>query len=209
MVRVAVGRAAGTRDIGLETVGRRPGDYLDVDDTMRVDGVPWLYGVGDANGRQLVTHMGKYQARQAGAAIVARARGEEVDTSDWSPFVATADRHATPSVVFTIPQVASVGRTAAQAEEEGLAHRVVDIPIEVAGSSLFADDYEGRAIAVVDTDREVLIGVTFIGPAVAELLQAATIAVVGEVPISRLWHAVPAYPTISEVWLRLLEAYRG
>ena len=208
-VLVAVGRAAGTRDIGLETVGRRPGDYLDVDDTMRVDGVPWLYGVGDVNGRQLVTHMGKYQARQAGAAIVARARGEEVDTSDWSPFVATADRHATPSVVFTIPQVASVGRTAAQAEEEGLAHRVVDIPIEVAGSSLFADDYEGRAIAVVDTDREVLIGVTFIGPAVAELLQAATIAVVGEVPIGRLWHAVPAYPTISEVWLRLLEAYRG
>ena len=208
-VLVAVGRAAGTRDIGLETVGRRPGDYLDVDDTMRVDGIPWLYGVGDANGRQLVTHMGKYQARQAGAAIVARARGEEVDTSDWSPFVATADRHATPSVVFTIPQVASVGRTAAQAEEEGLAHRVVDIPIEVAGSSLFADDYEGRAIAVVDTDREVLIGVTFIGPAVAELLQAATIAVVGEVPIGRLWHAVPAYPTISEVWLRLLEAYRG
>ena len=54
-----------------------------------------------------------------------------------------------------------------------------------------------------------LLGVTFIGPAVAELLQAATIAVVGEVPISRLWHAVPAYPTISEIWLRLLEAYRG
>jgi pyruvate/2-oxoglutarate dehydrogenase complex dihydrolipoamide dehydrogenase (E3) component len=208
-VLVAVGRAGRTRDIGLDSVGLEAGSYLDVDDTLQVTGVPWLYGVGDVNGRSLLTHMGKYQARQAGNAIVARARGEEVDTSDWSPFVATADAAAVPSVVFTIPQVASVGRTAAAAEKAGLPHRVVQIPLEVAGSSVFADGYEGTAIAVIDTDREVLLGVTFIGPAVAELLQAATIAVVGEVPIRRLWHAVPAYPTISEIWLRLLESYRG
>jgi pyruvate/2-oxoglutarate dehydrogenase complex dihydrolipoamide dehydrogenase (E3) component len=208
-VLVAVGRAARTGDIGLDTIGLEPGEYLEVDDTLRVDGVPWLYGVGDANGRRQLTHMGKYQARQAGNAIVARARGEELDTSDWSPFVATADVAATPSVVFTSPQVAGVGRTAAEAEEAGLPHRVLRIPLAVAGSSLFADGYEGTAIAVVDTDREVLLGVTFIGPAVAELLQAATIAVVGEVPIRRLWHAVPAFPTISEIWLRLLESYRG
>jgi pyruvate/2-oxoglutarate dehydrogenase complex dihydrolipoamide dehydrogenase (E3) component len=208
-VLVAVGRAARTTDLGLDSVGLEPGEYLDVDDTLRVDGVPWLYGVGDVNGRRQLTHMGKYEARQAGNAIVARARGEEVDTSDWSPFVATADAAATPSVVFTVPQVAGVGRTAAEAEEAGLPHRVLRIPLKVAGSSLFADGYEGTAIAVVDTDREVLLGVTFIGPAVAELLQAATIAVVGEVPIRRLWHAVPAYPTISEIWLRLLENYRG
>jgi pyruvate/2-oxoglutarate dehydrogenase complex dihydrolipoamide dehydrogenase (E3) component len=208
-VLVAVGRAARTRDIGVDTVGLDPGTYLDVDDTLRVDGLPWLYGVGDVNGRALLTHMGKYQARQAGAAIVARARGEEVDTADWSPFVATADEYAVPSVVFTAPQVASVGRTAAEAEKTGLPHRVVEIPLKVAGSSLFADGYRGTAIAVIDTEREVLLGATFVGPAVAELLQAATIAVVGEVPIRRLWHAVPAYPTINEIWLRLLETYRG
>jgi pyruvate/2-oxoglutarate dehydrogenase complex dihydrolipoamide dehydrogenase (E3) component len=208
-VLLAVGRAARTRDIGLDTVGLEPGEYLDVDDTLQVDGVPWLYGVGDVHGRRQLTHKGKYQARQAGNAIVARARGEEVDTADWSPYVATADAAATPSVVFTLPQVAAVGRTAAEAEEAGLPHRVLRIPLKVAGSSLFADGYEGTAIAVVDTDREVLLGVTFIGPAVAELLQAATVAIVGEVPIRRLWHAVPAYPTVSEIWLRLLENYRG
>jgi dihydrolipoamide dehydrogenase len=154
--------------------------------------------------------MGKYQARQAGNAIVARARGELADLADWSPFVATADRRATPSVLFTDPQVASVGMTAAQAAEEGLPHRVVEYPIgSVAGAAVFADDYTGTAIAVVDTEREVLLGVTFIGSGVAELLHSATIAVVGEVPISRLWHAVPSYPTISEVWLRLLETFRG
>jgi dihydrolipoamide dehydrogenase len=154
--------------------------------------------------------MGKYQARQAGNAIVARARGELVDLSDWSPFVATADHRATPSVLFTDPQVAAVGLTAAQAAEQGLPHRVVEYPIgSVAGAAVVADGYTGTAIAVVDTEREVLLGVTFVGPAVAELLHSATIAVVGEVPLRRLWHAVPSYPTISEVWLRLLETYRG
>jgi pyruvate/2-oxoglutarate dehydrogenase complex dihydrolipoamide dehydrogenase (E3) component len=207
---IAVGRAARTRDIGVESVGLEPGTYLEVDETLRVEGFGWLYGVGDVNGRSQLTHMGKYQARQAGAAIVARASGRDVDTAQWSPFVATADGRATPSVVFTSPQVASVGRTAAAAERAGLPHRVVEYPIgSVAGASLFADGYQGTAIAVVDTEREVLLGMTFVGPAVAELLQAATIAVVGEVPISRLWHAVPAYPTISEIWLRLLETYRG
>jgi len=209
-VLVATGRTANSDAIGLETVGLEPGGYLEVDESLQVPGVPWLYGVGDVNGRRLLTHMGKYQARQAGAAIVARARGEQVDLTDWSPFVATADRVATPSVVFTDPQVASVGLTAAQAAEQELPHRVVEYAIgDVSGASVYADGYTGTAIAVVDTAREVLLGVTFIGPGVAELLHSATIAVVGEVPVSRLWHAVPSYPTISEVWLRLLETYRG
>ncbi len=209
-VLVATGRRPRTEDVGLDTVGLTPGEHLDVDDSLQVRGVPWLYGAGDVNERRQLTHMGKYQARQAAAAIVARARGEQVSLDAWSPFVATADHDATPSVVFTVPQVASVGLTAARAAERGLPHRVVEYPIgSVAGAALFADGYEGTAVAVVDPDREVLLGVTFVGPGVAELLHAATIAVVGEVPISRLWHAVPAYPTVSEIWLRLLETYRG
>jgi pyruvate/2-oxoglutarate dehydrogenase complex dihydrolipoamide dehydrogenase (E3) component len=209
-VLVATGRAANTEDVGLDTVGLQAGGDLAVDESLQVPGRPWLYGVGDVNGRQQLTHMGKYQARQAGAAIVARARGEHVGLGDWSPFVATADRRATPSVVFTDPQVAAVGLTSAQAAEQHLPHRVVEYPIgDVAGAALHADGYTGTAVAVVDTEREVLLGVTFVGAGVAELLHSATIAVVGEVPIARLWHAVPAYPTISEVWLRLLETLRG
>jgi pyruvate/2-oxoglutarate dehydrogenase complex dihydrolipoamide dehydrogenase (E3) component len=209
-VLVAVGRRARTTGIGVETVGLEPGKYLDVDDSLQVRGTPWLYGIGDVNGRKLLTHMGKYQARQAGAAIVARARGEQVSMADWSPFVATADHAATPSVVFTDPQVASVGLTSVEAAKRELPHRVVEYAIgNVAGAAVFADGYTGTAIAVIDTDREVLLGMTFIGPGVAEMIQAATIAIVGEVPIARLWHAVPAYPTINEVWLRLLETYRG
>jgi dihydrolipoamide dehydrogenase len=209
-VLVAIGRRPRTADIGLDTVGLEPGKYVEVDESMQVPGVPWLYAMGDANGRRLLTHMGKYQARMGGAAIVARARGEEVSLADWSPFVATAGRVATPSVVFSDPQVASVGRTVAEAEKEGLPFRRVEYALgSTAGAALFADGYEGTAIAVVDTEREVLLGVTLIGAGVAEMIHAATVAVVGEVPLARLWHAVPSFPTMSEVWLRLLETYRG
>ena len=134
--------------------------------------------------------------------------GRIVDDAPWGTHVATADHAAVPQVTFTDPEVASVGLTAAAAERAGYRVRVLDYDLAgVAGASVLADGYTGRARAIVDLDTEVLLGVTFVGAGVGELLHAATIAVVGEVPISRLWHAVPSYPTLSEVWLRLLEAY--
>ncbi|WP_433796160.1 dihydrolipoyl dehydrogenase family protein [Actinoplanes sp. CA-252034] len=208
-VLVAIGRTPNTRDIGLDTVGLEPGSWLTVDDTLRVvDGGGWLYAAGDVNRRVLLTHQGKYQARAVGDVIVARAGGGIVEDGRWGRHAATADERAVPQVVFTDPEIASVGLTAAAAEAAGLRIRVVDHDLAaVAGSALHAEGYRGRARMVVDEDRRVIVGFTLAGPDVAELLHAATIAVVGEVPLDRLWHAVPAFPTVSEVWLRLLEAY--
>ncbi len=207
-VLVAIGRTPRTQDLGLETIGLTPGDWLHVDDTMLVEGFDWLYATGDVNHRALLTHQGKYQARAAGDVIAARAKGETVDDAPWGRHVATADHEAVPQVTFTDPEVASVGLTAAAAEKAGYRTRVVDYDLSwIAGASAHADHYEGAARAVVDEDRRVLLGVTFAGPDVSEMIQAATIAVVGQVPIDRLWHAVPAYPTLSEVWLRFLETY--
>lgn len=206
---VAAGRRARTEDLGLESVGLEPGSWLAVDDTMVVVGVPggWLYAAGDVNHRVLLTHQGKYQARICGDAIVARVHGR-LDPAPWGPHAATADHRAVPQVVFTDPEIASVGLGEAQATEAGVSVRVLDYPLgQVAGAALYADDYRGHARLVVDEDRRVVVGATFVGPDAGELLHAATIAVVGEVPLDRLWHAVPSYPTISEVWLRLLEAY--
>ncbi|WUH95152.1 NAD(P)/FAD-dependent oxidoreductase [Streptomyces sp. NBC_00433] len=211
-VLFAIGRAPHTGDIGLETVGLKPGGWLPVDDTCRVTGVEggWLYAAGDVNHRALLTHQGKYQGRIAGAVIGARAKGEPVDDAPWGAHVATADHAAVPQVVFTDPEVASVGLSAAEAEQAGRRTKVVDYDLgQVAGASLYGDDYRGRARMVVDLDRDILLGVTFVGPGVGELLHSATVAVVGEVPVDRLWHAVPSYPTVSEIWLRLLETYRG
>ncbi|MFB9376848.1 dihydrolipoyl dehydrogenase family protein [Kineococcus gynurae] len=208
---VATGRRPATLGVGLETVGLQDGATLEVDDSGLVAGVDgeWLYAVGDVSGRAPLTHQGKYAARATGDAIVARAVGTLTgDPAPFSPWAASADRLGAPQVVFTDPEVAMVGLTEARARERGLRVRAVDHDLAtVAGASLTADDFRGHARMIVDEDRRVVVGVTFVGPGVAELLHSATVAVVGEVPLDRLWHAVPSYPTISEIWLRLLEDY--
>ncbi len=199
---VAAGRRPATTDLGLDVVGLEPGASVPVDDSLRVAAVDWLYAAGDVNGRALLTHQGKYQARVCGDAVVARSRGQEPE------YLAEADDAMVPQVMFTDPEVASVGLTSAQAAERGLRVRTVEHDIgAVAGASLHADGYRGRACLVVDEDRGVAVGATFVGQDVADLLHSATVAVVGEVPLRRLRHAVPSYPTMSEVWLRLLEDY--
>ena len=207
-VLVATGRTPRTMDLGLENIGLTPGDWIDTDDTLLVAGFDWLYAAGDVNHRALLTHQGKYQARAAGDVIVARATGTPVDDAPWGIHVATADHEAVPQVTFSDPEVASVGLTAKAAEKAGYSIRVVDYDLgAIAGSSVQADGYEGKARMVVDEKRRVILGVTFVGQDVSEMLQAATFAVVGQIPLERLWHAVPAYPTMNEIWLRLLETY--
>jgi len=194
-------------DIGLEKVGLQAHGPIEVDASMRATAVPdgWLYAVGDVNGRNLLTHMGKYQARVCGDVIAARANG----LPDGLPALRdTADDFGAPQVIFTDPQVCMVGRTESQARANGFAVRAVEYDMgAVPGAWLQADGYTGRPKAVVDEDRRVLLGVTFVGPAVVDLLHSATIAVTAEVPLDRLWHAVASFPTVAEIWLRLLEEY--
>ncbi|HEY3828721.1 MAG TPA: NAD(P)/FAD-dependent oxidoreductase [Solirubrobacteraceae bacterium] len=196
---VCVGRRPHTAELGLESLGLAGGRPVEVDETLRVAGHDWLYVVGDANGRVLLTHMGKYQARFAVDHILGRLDGTER---------LRLDGHRAPRVIFTEPQVAAVGYTLDGAREAGLNVRAVDCPIEGnAGGSFVGHGAPGTARLVVDEDRRVLAGATFTGVEVAEQLHAATIAIVGEVPLERLWHAVPCFPTRSEVWLKLLEEY--
>ena len=191
---VAIGRRPRTEELGLETVGLRPGEAIEVDDRMRAGGSDWLYAIGDVNGRTLLTHAGKYQGRVAADNVLGRdAR-------------AIADGPASPRVIFTDPQVAAVGHTLASAREAGLRVRAVDHPTSgVAGGSFVGRNAAGTARLVIDEDRDALAGATFTGAEIAEMLHAATIALVGEVPLDRLVHAIPSFPTRSEVWLRLLE----
>jgi dihydrolipoamide dehydrogenase len=195
---VAVGRCPNTSDAGFESVGLEPGRSLEVDDRLRAKGVEgaWLYGVGDVTGLALLTHMGKYQGRLVGDVIAGR---DVVDD---------ADHRAIPRVTFTDPQVAAVGPTEAEAREAGIEVRVVRTGTgDVAGAYVRGNGISGTSQIVVDESRRVVLGATFTGPDVQEMLHAATIAIVGEVPLERLWHAVPAFPTVSEVWLRLFETY--
>nr|WP_269779681.1 NAD(P)/FAD-dependent oxidoreductase [Propioniciclava soli] len=193
-VLVATGRRPAAGDLGLAGVGLDPDD-LD-GRTRLADG---LYAVGDVTGGPPLTHWGKYQARRVGEAIAARASGKDpgpVEPDDAVPV---------PQVVFTDPQVAQVGATAAEAADAGREVRVVDEEMSAAaGFGLLRDDASGHARLVIEGDR--IIGATFVGAEVGELLHAATIAIVGRVPLATLRDAVPAYPTASEIWLRLVES---
>ncbi len=201
---VATGRRLHSGGLGLVELGlvesENPGRPVEVDDSLRVSGSDWLYAVGDVNGRALLTHMGKYQARFVADEILGRKCG----TAGGLRF----DGARSPRVIFTEPQVAAVGYTLRAAREAGLNARAVERPIEAnAGGSFVGHGAPGTARLVVDEDRGVLVGATFTGVEVAEQLHAATIAIVGEVPLERLWHAVACFPTRSEVWLGLLEEY--
>jgi dihydrolipoamide dehydrogenase len=195
---VAMGRKPRSEGIGLETADVEPGEngFLDTDPQLKVGGRDWLYAIGDINGRALFTHMGKYQAWIAAENIL----GRSVD--------AIAEGIGSPRVTFTDPQVAAVGQTLAQAKEAGIATRAVDVDTDrTAGASFQGRETGGTSRLVVDESRQTIVGATFTGFETADFLHAATIAVVGEVPLSRLRHAVAAYPTRSEVWLKLLEEY--
>lgn len=203
---VAAGRVPSTAGLDLGTVGLTDDTWVEVDDSMcatAADG-RWLYAVGDANGRSLLTHVGKYQARVCGDVIAARAHGHD----DGRPGLRDLHASSPPQVIFTDPQVCSVGRTEATARSQGLAVRTVEYDLaQLAGSYLLGDGYVGRAQIVVDEDRRVIVGATFVGAETSELLHAASIAIVSGATLDQLWHAVPSFPTLSEVWLRLLESY--
>jgi dihydrolipoamide dehydrogenase len=197
-ILVGVGRRPTTGELGLETVGLEPGKYVEVDEQLRVPGRDWLYAIGDVNGRVLLTHMGKYQGRVAADVILGR--DARIDPRSDGPL--------SPRVIFTEPQVAAVGHTLASAQEAGIDARAVDFETSgTAGGSFYGRNAPGTSRLVVDEQRRVLVGATFCGVDVGEWLHAATIAVVGQVPIDTLWHAVPCFPTRSEVWLRLFETY--
>jgi pyruvate/2-oxoglutarate dehydrogenase complex dihydrolipoamide dehydrogenase (E3) component len=195
---VAAGRRPRTGDVGLDTVGVEARGPVKVDRRLRVEGVEggWLLAVGDCNGLAPLTHMGKYQGRLAGDVILGRDR-EDV-----------ADHGVIPRVTFTDPQVCAVGPTEAEARQAGLEIKLVKTDTGgVAGAYVQGNGIAGTSQLLVDQGRRVVVGATFTGPGTQELLHSATVAVAGQVPLERLWHAVPSFPTVSEVWLRLLETY--
>ena len=194
----ALGRKPRTEELGLDTVGLEGGGYIDVDENMQVPGHDWLYAIGDVNGRVLLTHMGKYQARLAAEHILGNPAAAEHG----------ADGRQSPRVVFTDPQVAAVGHTETTAREAGIEFHILEVGTSAnAGGSFYGRNAPGTSRLLVDKDSDLIVGATITGADVADFLQAATIAIVGEVPMGRLWHATPSFPTRSELWLNLMAAW--
>jgi dihydrolipoamide dehydrogenase len=197
-ILIAVGRMPRTAGLALDAAGIEPDPhgFLETDDRLRVGGRDWLYAIGDVNGRALFTHMGKYQAWVASENVLGR-------TAE-----AFAEALGSPRVTFTDPQVASVGKSLDQAREAGIDARAVDVPTDgTAGASFQGRDTGGTCRIVVDEAKRMIVGATFTGYDTADFIQAATIALIAEVPLSRLRHAIAPFPTRSEIWLMLLNKY--
>lgn len=218
-ILAATGRKAKTTGIGLENFGiETDGSPIPVSESLDVPTVPgaWLYALGDVNGRAPLSHSSKYHGRIAANAIIARSQPDEIANpgwkTPWSRVSATNDTLAQPQVIFTSPTVASVGLTRSQADAAGLVDkiRIVTAPVTTLGARLHQDGYkDGWAQWIVDTETNKLLGATFVGDGVADLLHASTVAIVGGLTLDRLAHAVPSFPTMSEVYLNLLEAAEG
>ncbi len=199
-ILVAIGRTPHTADLGLAAAGVEPGEhgFLETDDRLKVKGSDWLYAIGDVNGRALFTHVGKYQAWIAAENLL----GRSVE--------AIAEGLGSPRVTFTDPQVAAVGKTLQQALAAGIDARAVDVPTDGSpGASFQGKDTGGTSRLVVDQAKETIVGATFTGFETADFLHAATVAMIGEVPLPRLRHALAAYPTRSEIWLKLIEKWES
>jgi pyruvate/2-oxoglutarate dehydrogenase complex dihydrolipoamide dehydrogenase (E3) component len=199
-ILIAVGRVPHTDDLELGAAGVEPGEhgFLETDERMRVGGSEWLYAIGDVNGRALFTHMGKYHAWIAAENLLGR------ETA------AIAEGIGAPRVTFTDPQVAAAGKTLDQAREAGIHARAVEVPTDgSAGASFQGKETGGTSQLVIDQSKNTIVGATFTGFETADFLQAATVAIVGEVPLSKLRHAIAPYPTRSEIWLKLLESWEA
>lgn len=201
---VATGRLVNTEDVGLDSIGLPAGEFVSVDDHLTATGVAggWLYAIGDTTGRALLSHISQYHAGIVADVVANRAQGMTLD----APGLSARDRGRLPQIIFTDPQVVEVGYTEADARAAGFAvtTRHTTYPGALGELAILRDGFDAEAKLVIDADRDVLLGVTFVGPNVADLVHGATVAVVGEVPLSVLRHVVAPHPSLSQIWNPLL-----
>jgi dihydrolipoamide dehydrogenase len=226
-ILVATGRRAKTADIGLEKLSLsqhfKPGFPAPTNDSLCVettDGEEWLYAVGDTNGRNMTTHSGVYHARIASNAILTRLQGtlskSELEKltfkNDFSETKLQSEPHSIPKTLFTSPSVATVGHSLSSALNQGINAEQVSVDFSFPGAPfpgawLWADGEFGQGWAswIIDVDKQILIGATYVGHQIEELLVPATFAVGNKIPMKKLVHVVPCFPTRGEVWRFLLE----
>jgi pyruvate/2-oxoglutarate dehydrogenase complex dihydrolipoamide dehydrogenase (E3) component len=187
VVVVATGRRPRTRDIGLETVGVEPSPRgIPIDDRCRAADCVWA--VGDVTGVAMFTHVAKYQARIACADILG--------------YETKADYRAVPRVLFTDPEVASVGLTEADAHAQGIdvAVTTLDLPTSISRPYTYERDPRGTLTVIADRQRKVLVGAWAVAPIAGEWIHQAVLAIRAEVPLDVLSDTIAQFPTFSEAF---------
>ena len=196
VVVVAGGRRPRTSELGLETVGIEPAAHgIEIDERCRAGERVWA--IGDVTGVAMFTHVGKYQARVTAADILGRP--------------ARADYGGIPRVVFSDPEVAAVGLSEEQAQEQGIetATTSVELADAIARPWTYEEKPRGSLGVIADRERQVLVGAWAVAPLASEWIHVAALAIKAQVPLSVLRDTAPQFPSFSEAYLTVYRSLPG
>lgn len=187
-VLVAIGRKVVSKDLGLEMAGVMTSDRgaISVNEKMETN-VPGIYAIGDVTGLVMLAHVASHQ----GIIAATNATGGS----------ATMHYDAVPAVIFTLPEIATVGLTLEQATEKGYATSVGKFPFMALGKAAASMETDGFAQVIIDQKTGQILGAQVVGHDAASLIAEMALAIANELTVDCLTETIHAHPTLPEAWL--------
>lgn len=191
-----VGRRPFSAGLGLENAGltvTKQG-FLEVDNQMRTK-VPNIYAVGDIAGQPMLAHKGSAEGLVAAAVIAGKNE--------------TYDARCVPAVIFTSPEMSSVGLTEDQCKEKGLNYKTGQFPFAASGRAMTLQETDGFIKIISDAVTDEVLGVHMVGPEVTELIAEAALAIEMGATVEDIARTIHAHPTLPETMMEAAEAVHG
>jgi dihydrolipoamide dehydrogenase len=191
-----VGRRPYSEGLGLEAAGLKVDakGFLEVDEHMRTK-VPNIYAIGDIAGQPMLAHKGSKEGTVAAGVIAGKAEAY--------------DARCVPAVIFTSPEMASVGLTEEQCKEQGLEIKTGSFPFAASGRAMSLMETEGFVKMIVDAKTDEILGVHMVGPEVTELIAEAALAIEMGATAEDIARTIHAHPTLPESFMEAAEAVHG
>ncbi|MEX0961616.1 MAG: dihydrolipoyl dehydrogenase [Simkaniaceae bacterium] len=188
MALISIGRSVNTSNLGLDRAGVAVSEkgMIVVNDKMETS-APHIYAVGDVTGIAMLAHVASHQ----GIIAAANATGHE----------AKMHYHAVPAVIFTTPEIATVGMTLEEAKEKGYKAKVGKFPFQALGKSQAAIETEGFSQVIIDEVTKEILGAQVIGHEASTLIAEMALAIQNELTSDCIIDTIHAHPTVAEAWL--------
>jgi dihydrolipoamide dehydrogenase len=184
---VATGRAANVEEIGLETTKAEVDrGFIKVDSHMRTK-EPHLYAIGDSVGGLMLAHTAGHEGIVAAHTIAGEKDVHEIDYVNQ------------PRATYCRPEIASIGLTQQQAEEQGLPIKVGKVPFQAIAKAIIGGEYEGFAKIIANKETDDTLGIHIVGPHATDLIAEASVAFELDATPWEIGGATHAHPTLSEV----------
>jgi dihydrolipoamide dehydrogenase len=184
---VAIGRKLNTENLGLETAGVFVNEKgsIPVNDRMQTN-LEHIYAIGDITAKSMLAHVASHQA--------------EVAAYNALSYPKIMDYHVIPAVIFTNPEIASVGLSLEKAQLLGLDAYVSQFPLQALGKAQAISQVEGFSQIVVEKKTQRLLGALFVGHEAGNLIAYMSLAIQNELTVECITHTIHAHPTLAESW---------